>query len=145
MSLSKCSPWFGCHSVVKIPATWFEFDDISNPGSKTPSWTQLSHGVSFFVMVVCYFQGKNWFCVKKRWKRLFLKLHCPTSETNSPIIYDVIVGCQCVLKCWGHQPYNDIYNIYTIICLVVFFWKSNFWPHGYFSHKKRILMFFFLT
>ena len=27
MSLFKCSPWFGGHSVVKILAQWFECDD----------------------------------------------------------------------------------------------------------------------
>ena len=37
-----------------------------------------------------------------------VKLHLPTSEKHCPIIYDVMVECQCVLKRCGHGLYNDI-------------------------------------
>ena len=34
MSLSKCSPWFGEHGVVKILAQWFEVDDTQTQAQK---------------------------------------------------------------------------------------------------------------
>ena len=34
MSLSKYSPWFGGHSIVKILAQWFEVDDTQTQTKK---------------------------------------------------------------------------------------------------------------
>ena len=70
MSLSKSSPWFGGHSVVKILASWFEFDDTWNPGSKYLFWSQLSDGVSCLSWWFNILTAKN-FYVKKRWKKDF--------------------------------------------------------------------------
>ena len=109
--LSKCSPWFGGHSVVKILAQWFECDDTPNPGSKKPSWSQLSDGVSCLSWWFIIFMAKNCFVSRNGKKRLFLlEWNCivQLQKTNSPIIYFAMVECQCVLKCWGRQLYNDL-------------------------------------
>ena len=45
MSLSKCFPWFGGHSVVQTLALRFEFYDTPNPGGKKTSWSQILDGV----------------------------------------------------------------------------------------------------
>ena len=71
MSLSKCSPWFGGHSVVKILAQWFECDDTPNPGSKKPSWSQLSDGVSCLSWWFIIFMAKNGF-VSRNGKNKFI-------------------------------------------------------------------------
>ena len=80
MSLSKCSLWFGCHSVVQILASQFEFVDTPNP-----SWSQLSNGVSCLSWWFAIFMTNNGFRSKNGGKRFFLaavKLHCPTSENK---------------------------------------------------------------
>ena len=85
MSLSKCSPWFGGHSVVKILALWFECDDTPNPGSKKSSWSQLSDGVSGLSWWFIIFMAKNGFVSRNGKKRFFFAaviLHCPTSENK---------------------------------------------------------------
>ena len=85
MRLSKCSPWFGGHSVVKILAQYFECDDTPNPGSKKPSWSQLSDGVSCLSWWFIIFMAKNGFVSRNGKKGFFLaavKLHCPTSENK---------------------------------------------------------------
>ena len=107
MSLSKCSPLFGGQSVVKILASWFEFDNTLNPGSKNTSWSQLSDRVSCLLflwqtIVLCQETvGKRFF-----WQQL----NCVVQLKNffSPIIYDAMVECQWFLKWWGHQLYNYI-------------------------------------
>ena len=60
MSHSKCLLWSGGYSVVKILAQWFECDDTPNPGSRNPSWSQLSHVCK--IMPCHFFQvsKKNW-------------------------------------------------------------------------------------
>ena len=65
-----------------------------------------------FVMLDCYFHGKKLLCVKKGWKKTFFlqQWNCIVQfqKTNYPIIYDVMVECQCVMKCWGQQLYNGL-------------------------------------
>ena len=123
----------------------------------TPSSILCPHPL--FFMVACYFHGKKSICIKKRWQKAFFwqQWNCivQLQKTNCPIIYDVMVECQCVLKCWGHQLYNDIGQQKVWIKLrvpkavlfkrICFYEKSYFWPYGHFSHKKKlILMIFFL-
>ena len=62
MSLSKYSRWFESHSVVKILALWFEFDDTPNPGSKNLSRSQLLDGVSCLSYGCAIFISKNGLC-----------------------------------------------------------------------------------
>ena len=110
-SLSKCSPWFGGHSVVKILAQWFVCDDTPNAGPKKPSWSQLSDGVSCLSWWFIIFMSKSGFVSRNGKKGYFLQQwNCiaQLQKTNSPIIYFAMVECQCVLKCWGHQLYNDL-------------------------------------
>ena len=107
MRLSKYSPWFGYHSVVKILDSQFELDDTPNPGSKKLSWSQLSNGVSCLSWWFDIFVAKVGFVSRNGGKRQW---NCiiQLQTTISPIIYDVMVESQCVLKCLGHQLYNDI-------------------------------------
>ena len=70
-SLSNYSPWFGSPSVVKILASWFEFDDTPNPGSKK-FLDPRSLMVRFVCcMVVWNFHSKIICGVKKRWKKAY--------------------------------------------------------------------------
>ena len=70
-----------------------------------------------------------------------LKLHCSTSETNSPIIYDVPVECQGVLNTWTisftmllakKKEWIDLWVpktfLFIRIRVVEFLPKSYFWP-----------------
>ena len=76
-------------------------------------------------------------------------------KTNSPIIYDVMVECHYVLKRLLHQLsiifanqkrlVPKVFFVHNYFFSGIFLKKAIFWPQGYFSPKKLILInvFFF--
>ena len=110
MSLSKCSPWFGGHSVVKVLSSQFELDDTQNKGLNKMSWSQLSDGLSCLSWWFDIFMAKMvWFQETVEKGFFWQQWNCIVNpqKTNSPLIYYVMVGCQFVLICLGHHLSND--------------------------------------
>ena len=94
MSLSKCSPWFGSHSVVKVLSSKFEFDYTPNKGLNKMSWSKLPDGVSCLSWWFDIFMAKMVWC-QETVDRFFLQQGNRLTVFLPPLLK---VGCKIFFR-----------------------------------------------
>ena len=121
---------------------------IPKTQAKKQYWSQLSDGISCLSWWFIIFMAHNCFVSRngKKISLFLLQWNCivQLQKTNSPILFDEIVEFFSVaLGTWALQWIGPIilFFLFFIYCLAGVLWKSFFFRlHGYFKHKKIILL-----